>query len=504
MAARILVADDSVTIQKVVELTFSKEDVVLIQARSGEEAIRKAREGRPDLVLLDLVMPDKSGYEVCTALRAEPTLSTIPIILLTGTFEAFDRDEGLRAGANDFVTKPFESQVLISKVKQLLFAKTVERSAPIQSGQLAGSESEDKTAPPPEMAPSELKPISDLFPPTEEISQDRLWQALESIPPPTQPEPLSLPVSSSTEVPALELPSSGAASVQAGPERREGQEPPAIPADDLEMATLPEALSLEELLASPPGELPVIKESEPLLVEALPDVPVFDLTADMEAPSLPLVEVGTGEPPTFSVEDLLLPKEGALPEAGASGFPWPDFEPASGTPLPETNLGEEFPGSAIQLDIEDSPEPGVGAPAVAPPEAHAAEEAPVPPVLSLTSETAVVPEVSAPLAATGDFEVAPLPAAGPATPDLSLVPTVPPHVETVPSAGVEAGPSPDLESMRQIVTTRVAHDLAQELSDKLLDRIDRVVREVVPDLAEILITREIERIRALAEGKPSA
>ncbi|HEX9899410.1 MAG TPA: response regulator, partial [Candidatus Methylomirabilis sp.] len=70
MGARILVADDSVTIQKVVELTFSKEDFVLIPVRSGEEAIRKAKEVQPDLILLDLVMPDKNGYEVCTALRA--------------------------------------------------------------------------------------------------------------------------------------------------------------------------------------------------------------------------------------------------------------------------------------------------------------------------------------------------------------------------------------------------------------------------------------------------
>ena len=88
MGARILVADDSVTIQKVVELTFSKEDFVLVQARSGEEAIRKAKEARPDLVLLDLVMPDKNGYEVCAALRAEPALRAVPIILLPGTFEA--------------------------------------------------------------------------------------------------------------------------------------------------------------------------------------------------------------------------------------------------------------------------------------------------------------------------------------------------------------------------------------------------------------------------------
>ena len=82
MGARILVADDSVTIQKVVELTFSKEDFVLTQARNGEEAIRKAKEMRPDLVLLDLVMPDMNGYDVCAALRTEPALRSVPIILL--------------------------------------------------------------------------------------------------------------------------------------------------------------------------------------------------------------------------------------------------------------------------------------------------------------------------------------------------------------------------------------------------------------------------------------
>ena len=118
MSARILVADDSVTIQKVVELTFSKEDFTLIQARSGEEALRKAKEARPDLILLDLVMPDKNGYDVCIALRADPMLRTVPIILLAGTFESFDQQRGTQAGANDFVTKPFESQVLIGKVKQ--------------------------------------------------------------------------------------------------------------------------------------------------------------------------------------------------------------------------------------------------------------------------------------------------------------------------------------------------------------------------------------------------
>lgn len=124
MGARILVADDSVTIQKVIELTFSKEDFQIIPARTGEEAIRKAKEVRPDLMLIDTVMPDKSGYEICRVLKADPLLKDVPVIFLPGTFEAFDRNEAFKAGAEDFVTKPFESQTLLGKVKQLLFSRS--------------------------------------------------------------------------------------------------------------------------------------------------------------------------------------------------------------------------------------------------------------------------------------------------------------------------------------------------------------------------------------------
>lgn len=123
MGARILVADDSVTIQKVVELTFSREGVELTPARSGQEALRMAQEIKPDLMLIDLSMPDMSGYEVCATLRKSPLFKEVPIILLAGTFEPFNEAEGRRVGANDFVSKPFDSQTLIGKVRQLLSAR---------------------------------------------------------------------------------------------------------------------------------------------------------------------------------------------------------------------------------------------------------------------------------------------------------------------------------------------------------------------------------------------
>ena len=87
MGAKILVADDSKTVQTAIRLTFSREDVELIPAESGEEAIRKARELGPDLMLIDTAMPDTSGYEVCRALKADPALRDVPVILLAGSFE---------------------------------------------------------------------------------------------------------------------------------------------------------------------------------------------------------------------------------------------------------------------------------------------------------------------------------------------------------------------------------------------------------------------------------
>ncbi|HEY6052008.1 MAG TPA: response regulator, partial [Thermoanaerobaculia bacterium] len=91
MAKKILLADDSLTIQKVVELTFSDSDYELFSVSNGQKALDRVREFRPDLILADAVMPEKNGYEVCEAIKRDPATSGIPVILLSGTFEPFDR-----------------------------------------------------------------------------------------------------------------------------------------------------------------------------------------------------------------------------------------------------------------------------------------------------------------------------------------------------------------------------------------------------------------------------
>lgn len=120
MPKKILLADDSITIQKVVELTFSDGDYEVTAVNNGAKAIQKLAEMRPDIILSDIIMPEKNGYEVCEYVKSHPEFRNIPVVLLTGTFEPFDPDRAEKAGCDAVVTKPFESQSLIHKVEELI------------------------------------------------------------------------------------------------------------------------------------------------------------------------------------------------------------------------------------------------------------------------------------------------------------------------------------------------------------------------------------------------
>jgi len=120
MGTTLLLADDSITIQKVVGIIFANEDYELVVVDNGDSALEKAREINPDVMLVDAVMPGKSGYEVCEEVRRDPLLKEIPLLLLVGAFESFDEEKARKSGADDHITKPFESQNLIDKVKALV------------------------------------------------------------------------------------------------------------------------------------------------------------------------------------------------------------------------------------------------------------------------------------------------------------------------------------------------------------------------------------------------
>ncbi|MCX7830334.1 MAG: response regulator, partial [Acidobacteria bacterium] len=123
MPKKILLADDSVTIQKVVELTFSEGDYSVTSVSNGRLAVEQLTKERPDIVIVDIIMPEMSGYDVAEYIKKNPQFSAIPVVLLTGTFEPFDEERAKKTGAEAYVTKPFDSKMLVEKVESLLAQK---------------------------------------------------------------------------------------------------------------------------------------------------------------------------------------------------------------------------------------------------------------------------------------------------------------------------------------------------------------------------------------------
>jgi CheY-like chemotaxis protein len=116
----LLLADDSVTIQRVIELTFADEDVNVVAVSDGDQAIAVMDKTPPDIVLADVGMPGRNGYEVAQHIRDTPRLSHIPVVLLTGAFEPIDQAKATAAGCDGVLAKPFEPQLVIGRVKELL------------------------------------------------------------------------------------------------------------------------------------------------------------------------------------------------------------------------------------------------------------------------------------------------------------------------------------------------------------------------------------------------
>src|SRR4029079_11248623 len=149
MPKNLLVADDSLTIRKVIGMIFATEDFQVTAVDNGLDAITRSRELRPDVVLADVMMPGKHGYEGCEAIKNDPATQGIPVMLLAGTFEAFDEARARSARADDHITKPFESQVLLDKVKTLVGQK---------SNTMPASAATQVTAPAAATAPAQPRP----------------------------------------------------------------------------------------------------------------------------------------------------------------------------------------------------------------------------------------------------------------------------------------------------------------------------------------------------------
>ena len=119
----VLIADDDVDIVRFVALNLRLEGFDVVAAHDGQEALDKALDVQPSLILLDTMMPRMDGYEVCSRLRDDRRGSPIPVIMLTARSMDADRAQAFTVGADDWVTKPFDPAVLVSKVKHRVGAR---------------------------------------------------------------------------------------------------------------------------------------------------------------------------------------------------------------------------------------------------------------------------------------------------------------------------------------------------------------------------------------------
>jgi two-component system cell cycle response regulator len=120
LAATVLVADDDADILRVIELNFRLEGFEVVTARDGVDALAKAVAVRPDLVVLDVLMPGIDGYTICARIRADASLAAVPVLIVSANYGSADLEAARQAGADDFLVKPFHPAMLLDKAKAML------------------------------------------------------------------------------------------------------------------------------------------------------------------------------------------------------------------------------------------------------------------------------------------------------------------------------------------------------------------------------------------------
>ncbi|MCL5022877.1 MAG: response regulator [Nitrospirae bacterium] len=217
MAQRLLLADDSITIQKVVELVLAEEGFDIKAAGNGEEALAAMDEFRPDIVLADIDMPKMNGYQLCERIKANPATKAVPVILLAGAFEPLDEELAKNVGAEDFIIKPFESQELIGKINAVIAAEEMARGAAEEEAvEVVAEEADEDLWAMEELTAEPL--VAEGFSeetPLEEASSEEIFEFAEEAQAAQKPgktvaeEPpvVAAPARASFEAPGIELPS---------------------------------------------------------------------------------------------------------------------------------------------------------------------------------------------------------------------------------------------------------------------------------------------------------
>jgi CheY-like chemotaxis protein len=371
----LLLADDSVTIQRVIELTFADEDINVVAVSDGDQAIARLNSMPPDIVLVDVGMPGKSGYDVAGHVKHTPHLSHIPVVLLTGAFEPVDEVKANALGCDGILAKPFEPQIVISRVKELLarpaagapepppavgidaFAPEMKSAAPVAAAVTAANG--DATAKLDEYfdqldsafarftnAPA-VKP-SDIAP---DVAADATPAELDWFGPPPATEPAGLDPSLSLQAPplpsGLQLPDSSDLVRQV-----QALEPPvmAVPVEDVAAVPEPAVAAVAVAVPEPqPVEEPTpVQAQEPAAYTqvAAASEPVAQLASIAVGDAMVVVPTVPRELPSIGdAFAAILAAEQAEPAASSA---WPPPAPAHAAPAISDELVDRVSRRVIE------------------------------------------------------------------------------------------------------------------------------------------------------------
>ncbi|HEY6107226.1 MAG TPA: response regulator, partial [Anaeromyxobacteraceae bacterium] len=468
---------DSITIQKVVGITFAAEDYQVTVVDNGEDALARAKQLKPDVILADVVMPRKNGYELCEAVKADPELQRIPVLLLAGTFEAFDENRARAARADGHIAKPFESGALIARVKEL-----VEGLKPgAQPAARPAAPARPAAAQPPAAVPAPQPASPQAGRPTAPAPGPAA---------PRQPMPGAAPGARPT-MPGAMPP---------------GAAPGARP-------TMPGAM--------PPGAAPGARPTMPGAVPpagARPPGPVPG--PGMRPPGAGMPPPGMaprpGMPPPWAPPAGRPHMPGAMPPGAAPGGSPPMPGPLPPGARPPGPAAPVRPFSPAAAPAGRPPPPSAPAPSARPP---APPVPPAPPAPAAPEPRAresfgfdLGARAGAPPAVEVETDFGDLGFGGkPPAPPAAIRGGVPKEIaledERAAPAPIDLGPEEAAEATghRPEVEARPAGGvgeaaLREALSKASLDVIERVVWEVVPQLAETIIRENLERLSKERQG----
>jgi CheY-like chemotaxis protein len=515
MGNTILLADKSVTIQKIVQLTFADEDFKITCFSDGQLALDAIPQVRPDVILADIGLPVRNGYDLCVALRKDPALSAYantPVILLAGIYETMDEERARQVeervkevGANALLSKPFDPQLLTTKVKELIEQAA---SAP--------------AAPQPDMFAEVSAPVEEGFFDT-----------------PVAPESIAAPPDNEKTMMLPGPPGFGASMFADAPPFEEEMTPvPKIPVDvdavkpegemvfeENEMASMPEELpapelsgmeysevrdespgfpGFEEQMIEPPAEeafaavpAPSAEEAKVAAVSDFED-PFGDVFAEPAAPVAWSATASEEESP-FGVPEPPppppAPPEPEVPSAVEEAFNEPEIleEPSLSMDESDREQMEEMMGGSASIATPDVGEDTWSRARAAAEQEHPVEELfettqteEGPPAFEETVELQA--DVTSPGIKLPGFIATPEP-----EPEMVAEPETAGAVMMEPEPAVSAS----VPGLAMEITDEAIERIARRVVELLSDRVvAEIVWQVVPDLAEKMIRRELEKLHA--------